>query len=55
MSPRFGFGPSDGADGEEEQNPNNSENSGQPQFPGMDELMSQFQSFGFNPGALFSQ
>ena len=55
MSPRFGFGPSDGADGEEEQNPNNSENSGQPQFPGMDELMSQFQSFGFNPSALFSQ
>ena len=24
-------------------------------FPGMDELLSQFQSFGFNPGTLFSQ
>ena len=54
MTPRFGFGPNDGSDNSEDENsPKKDQNNSA--FPGMEELISQFQSFGFNPGALFSQ
>jgi len=54
VTPRFGFGPNDGSDNSEDENsPKKDQNNSA--FPGMEELISQFQSFGFNPGALFSQ